>query len=344
MKRLPIKGVDLTFLRRDDGTLDISGLDFIFFKDILKSFKDDEKFESRIAIETKEIENYSLLFSKEHIVSENGTYTKLNNFHRIDYVLENDINLIDNFISNDEIIYLLKQIQKINDAAIIAKIISALHTVHLVYSNLDLFKELKASLLVLKDRASKDQKWINIYTELLSSVKCLVDKNTFLKLDGINFLFSHYDKSNDRIMATIAELLNDLELFEVVVNRIAINYKKSHKNYRLEGEILRARTILKLGEKTLGELYRLLKNSKSQKSGIYYANKIFSYYMEENPTALLLFSNYYKCINLISKINIPESDLRTNNLIDCLCLIHEIVLNPSNTEKKYEYYLLVEDI
>lgn len=340
-----IREVDLTYQKRKNGKLDIGGFDMILFTDIFKSYKSDEKYESRIAIETKEINNYRQLFSEEHIVSEDGTYTKLNNFHRIEYIFKNNLDQINNFISDDEITFLLKQIQDSNDIEIVTKIISTLHKIHLVYSDTEIYKELKKSLLILKDRATIDEKWTFQYTKLLSTVNRLLSKKLFVDLGGVELVLFHFEGANQRIQATVATVLNDFELPEEVLGKISSKYSPNLKrNLRLEGEIIRAEAMIRLGNKTIGKLYKLLKNDESRNTGIYYTFKIFSYFMEENPSALLIFSNYYKCIEFISKLQIEDKDDRLNNLIDSILTIHRIVLNPSNTQLKSDYYLNIENI
>lgn len=321
-----IQEVDLEYKKVIDA-FELTGTDRIIMANYLKETTFEEKIENRIAFSAADLIHYENLIDPKNIVFNSNGIIKINGAKDIREASILDLGLIENFYSDDSVVFMLSEIKTTTEIEKIKTIVACLHSVELLESNKEISEMLSQSLLRLKELSIQDSKWTKCYTQLLSSAGRLLGENSFKNLKGIELLKAHSDTMDPRIAFSIAEILNEMGFPNVAINLFKNKFSPFEKTEspRLQGELSRSELMMLLSNKKLKTLISLLKNKSTQNTGIYYTWKIMSYYKLENPSVLLIFSNYYKILGIASKINIEDLDQRMNTMLKEIFTIHSEV-------------------
>lgn len=322
--KIAIKSSDLELYWRSDKKLDLKGIDRIKISSMLKSFTNEDKAITQIVVERADKDKFNNLLD----FSDNNTgtteYIKTSKIVSLASLYPTDFEYVQFFLKNDDLIYTLNKIVTQNSCKIVTRIIELIADTKNVDSTWDLIDKIKITIDWLKEKSISDESWIKPYTALISISGNLIGEDKNLENALVEFLITKIDIKNDRVTAAIAEVFNEINRSDLVINNIknVCKNKKTTISNRLNGEIIYAEAKLKLSNKILKSLFKLIKNKNDLGTGIYYSHKIFSYYKIVGPSALLVMKYYYKCIQELNKINTSDLDPRMQNILIQISDLH----------------------
>lgn len=312
LKSSLVRGV-LKFEKDDMGTPAVNSISYAEYNRLLGSIKEDEKERNILVLEESYLHIVkSLIQKKSELLNRTGKNLPyslnvyfVTDFCNIDEVYKSDFEKIHFFRLDEDIIYLLKMIRLETDSNKIDYIINGFTQFKTNKISSNLVEEWISTLNFINSGAKLQNFSWKTLSAYIETAKNLIS-NKYFTPELIQALFTVDNSSDDRTVASVADVFNYVGMYEQILNNkqwfLTLNTIKSS---RLNSEFVKCNCLRNLGEGSLKDIRKLLssRNLLNQKSGLYVAYTVIEHHLEYNIDALYVMEEYSKIVEVVKKIN-----------------------------------------